>query len=40
MVKNVRALCIMLPKMSKYRRDFEETKYLPFFIKSESLQYY
>ena len=26
----IRPLCIFLPKMSAYRRDFDETKYLPF----------
>ena len=26
--KNVRPLCILLPKMSAYRRDFDETKYM------------
>ena len=26
--KNARPLCILLPKMSAYRRDFDETKYM------------
>ena len=30
--KNI-PLCIMLPKLSTYRRDFDETKYMPFLIK-------
>ena len=36
MVKN-RASCIMIPKMSAYRRDFDETKYISFFIKDDKL---
>ena len=27
-----RSLCIFLPKMSVYRRDFDETKYISFLI--------
>ena len=27
------SLCIMLPKMSACRRDFDETKYISFLIK-------
>ena len=30
--EKVRQLCVMLPKMSGYRRDFDETKYI-FFIR-------
>ena len=30
-------LCIMLPKMSAFRRDFEETKYMSFYIKANKL---
>ena len=32
--KEIRPLCVMLPKMSAYRRNFDETKYMPFFDKS------
>ena len=28
--KKLRPLCIFFPKMSTYRRDFDETKYLSF----------
>ena len=31
--KKIRPLCVMLPKMSAYRRDFDETKYMYFLIK-------
>ena len=27
----------MLPKISAYKRDFDETKYMSFFIKNEEL---
>ena len=30
-------LCIMVPKMSAYRRDFDETKYMSFLIKDNEL---
>ena len=30
-------LCICLPKMSAYRKDFDETKYVSFLIKEEKL---
>ena len=30
-------ICIFLPKMSAYRRDFDETKYVPFLIKDDEL---
>ena len=36
MVKN-RPLCILLPKMSAYRRNFDETKYMSFLIKDDEL---
>ena len=36
-VKKVRPLCILLPKISQYRRDFDETKYMPFLIKENAL---
>ena len=29
--KNVRVLCVLLPKMSAYRRGFAETKYMSFW---------
>ena len=35
--KIVRPLCISLPKMSGYRRDFDKTKCMSFFIKHEKL---
>ena len=31
--KKIRPLCAMLPKMSAYKTDFDETKYLSFLIK-------
>ena len=31
--KKVRPLCVMLPKMSAYRRDFDKTKYMSFLKK-------
>ena len=37
----IRPLCLFLPKMSTYRRDFDETKYVSFLIKGdESLEKY
>ena len=36
MVKD-RASCIMIPKMSAYRRDFDETKYISFLIKDDKM---
>ena len=35
--KNVRLLCIIFPKMSAYRQDFDETEYMSFLIKDEKL---
>ena len=35
--RKVRLLFIMLPKMSAYRRDFDETKCISFFIKVDEL---
>ena len=32
-VKNVRPLCLMLPKMSAYRKKFDETTNMSFSIK-------
>ena len=34
---NIRPLCIFLPKMSTYRKDFDETKYITFFKKDDEL---
>ena len=31
--KNVKPLCVMLPKISAFERDFDETKYMYFLIK-------
>ena len=31
--KKVRPFCVVVPKMSAYRRDFDETKYMSFLIK-------
>ena len=33
----IRFLCIFLPKLSAYRRDFDETKYVSFLIKDYEL---
>ena len=33
----IRFLCIFFPKMSAYRRDFDETKYVSFLIKDYEL---
>ena len=35
--KKSRPLCIFLPKMTAYRKDFDETKYLSFLIKDHKL---
>ena len=35
--EKVMPLCIMLPKMSAYRRDFEEINYISFLIKDNQL---
>ena len=35
--KNVRPLCIFLPKTSAYRRDFDKTKCISFLINDEKL---
>ena len=35
--KNVRPLCILLPGMSAYRKDFDETKYMSLLIKEYEL---
>ena len=36
-VTKVTPLCIFLPKMSGYRKDFDETKYMSFWIKDDEL---
>ena len=33
--ENIRLLCMFLPKMSRCRRDFDETKYMYFLIKDD-----
>ena len=35
--KKSRPLCIFSPKMTAYRKDFDETKYLAFLIKDHEL---
>ena len=35
--ENVRPLCILLTKMSAYRKGFNKTKYMSFFIKDDEL---
>ena len=35
--KKIKALCIFLPKMTAYRKDFDDTKYISFFIKDNEL---
>ena len=35
--KKIRPLCILLPKMSAYRKDFDETKSMSFSIKDDEL---
>ena len=35
--KTIRPLCISLPKMSEYRRDFDESKWMFFLIKDYEL---
>ena len=32
-----RLLCIFLPKIRAYKRDFDEAKYMSFFIKDDEL---
>ena len=31
--KKIRPLCIFVPKMSAYRKDFDDTRYISFFSK-------
>ena len=33
----IRAMCVLLPKMSAYRRDFDEIIYVSFLIKDDEL---
>ena len=35
--KKTKLLCIFLPKMTVYRKDFDETKYISFLIKDNEL---
>ena len=35
--KKLRPLCVMLPKKSTYKRNFDETKYTSFLIKNYEL---
>ena len=35
--KKFRLLCIILPKMTGYRKDFDETKFISFLIKDDEL---
>ena len=35
--KKIRPLCIFLAKMTAYRKDFDETKYISFLIKDDKL---
>ena len=35
--RKIRPLCVMLPKISAYWRDFNETKYISFLIKNDKL---
>ena len=37
LAEKIRPLCIFLPKMSAYRKDFDETKYMSFLIKDDEL---
>ena len=37
MLKKIRPLCIFLPKMSAYRKNFDETKYISFLVKDDEL---
>ena len=35
--KKIKPLCVYLPKMTAYREDFDETKYISFLIKDNEL---
>ena len=34
-LKKIKTLCIFLPKMTAYRKDFDETEYISFLIKDD-----
>ena len=34
-LKKIKTLCIFLPKMTAYRKDFDETKYISLLIKDD-----
>ena len=36
--KKITPLCIILPKISSYRKDFDEIKYVSFLIKNDKMQ--
>ena len=36
-VKKIRPLCIFLPKITSNRKDFDENKFMSFFIKDDEL---
>ena len=35
--KKIRPLCIFLPKMTAYRKDFDQAKFMSFLIKDDEL---
>ena len=35
--KKIRSLCIFLPKMTAYRQDFDQAKFMSFLIKDDEL---
>ena len=35
--KKIRPLCIFLPNMNAYRKDFDKTKHIAFLIKDDEL---
>ena len=35
--KKIRPLCIFLPKMTAYRQDFDQAKFMSFLIKDDEL---
>ena len=35
--KKIRPLCIFVPKISAYRKDFDDTKYISFLVKDNEL---
>ena len=34
-LKKIKTLCIFFPRMTAYRKDFDETKYISFLIKDD-----